>query len=303
VPRVGQTVKYSRGVLEMEEKGARALFVRSSSVPETSLTQVDLFLLPGQSTEFDLMLWHCDQPPSGLFSALYEAESLPRSFDTFDEVNVECTEIPSQSRIRGHKELSIRSINLLRPWQVVVEDNDLKERMAAKEQVLLLSSLPSDQIECQSWVLGTRVVMRNNVEFTLMENHIEALHLGLAKDSEIWGRFFAIHRVPFHVLLISTANIGFCIEAIQWGIEKYIEEHGVQLHRIEYLYEQQRVLIPKNVYKVDLYALVCPNHFKTEEQLKQAVKDHKVECCVLFPRNIGDKEQEQKRKKTDENGK
>jgi hypothetical protein len=306
VPGVGQTVKYSRGVLEMEEKGVRALFVRSSRVPETSLTQVDLFLLPGQSTEVDLMLWHCDQPSSGLFSAFYTADNLP-AFDTFDEVKVVCVEIPSRSRIRGQKGMSLILITLLRPWQEVVGDTVLKQQIATKEQVFLLSSLPTDRVEYLSWHTGTSVFMRVDGEETREVNmerrHVQLLHQELSSNDHIWRNFVAVHHLPFHILVTTRENNGFSVEAIKWDIDKYLSEHAVQVSSFDDVYRQNNVIIPQNTYKVTLFALVCPNQSKTEVQLKQALKDRAFDCCVLFPRkeSRGDTEGESKRNKTGRN--
>ncbi len=221
----------------MEEEGVCALFIGFEAT-QRNVTRVDLLLLPGQSKDFEGMLWRCGHPPTGLFSVVFGCDVLP-SLTALDKVRVVCGEVSIGSR----KVLSLTSISLLRPWRQVVVDVELKQQLSTVEHVFFLSSLSAYQVKSVSKGVVRCALQGHKGVINLTVKHVQLLHPGLAKGKYEPTRFLEVHRVPFHVLVVANE-----VKAIKWDIRNYLREHGMRLSTIKHLLvgNQDRVLIPRD---------------------------------------------------------
>jgi hypothetical protein len=259
--------------MEQDNK-ARALFVSQDG------DSVKLLLLPGQSLAFQGMLWRCAQPFSGLFCATATDDS--PLLNALDEVEVACS-IGEDRK----KTLVLEAITRLRTWQDVVQDEELRQRLRAEGQWMLLSSARAEQVILAS---NKTAIFCNGEELKRVNLHAVShnlLHAKLFASSGggTWADFMRTHPVPFHVL-VSTEQLreDFSALAIQWEIDSYLERCGIQLSHeaVECLADHPKVHFPQHHHKMDLWALCCPSSLNSEDLLIQAARDGTLQCCALF---------------------
>jgi hypothetical protein len=256
---------------------ARALFLSSYVVDGDNVTCVSLFLLSEPSDAFAAMLWRSGQRPSYEISAT--RKGLAATLSTFDEVEVSCAVLDSR-----RKEIQLDSIRLLRPRQQVLAQ---QERVVNGWRLLSSCTIIASR--------GNKSPATNNkapvvtvkhgeemLKVALAERFLEMLHHRLACETTVSNTFWALHQVPFDVLVSVNKDDTLVAEAVYWNIDSYLEQHGIRLKAIDYLQGKPTVLLPHDHYRKDLCALACPAGLKTEDQLRVAVEKGALQCCVLF---------------------